>query len=151
MGLVPSLEQSVRSGHLSAPDANPTSQRLIVLPDTDQVTLSSSLVIKSQSIGVASTTQGFSDVDGILGYCRYSLLPCSITPLTFSHYAASAQLTLLRAPLEETHLYRLSQTISSSRALSPPSLSAYSTNRRPPQVRSMESSPLVVLTRPSKL
>jgi hypothetical protein len=34
---------------------------------TDQVTLSSSLVIKSQSIGVASTTQGFSDVDGILG------------------------------------------------------------------------------------
>ncbi|KAH8992602.1 acid protease [Lactarius hatsudake] len=34
---------------------------------TDQVTLSSSLVVKSQSIGVASTAQGFSDVDGILG------------------------------------------------------------------------------------
>ncbi|KAH9057463.1 acid protease [Lactarius vividus] len=34
---------------------------------TDQVTLSPSLVIKSQSIGVASTAQGFSGVDGILG------------------------------------------------------------------------------------
>jgi hypothetical protein len=34
---------------------------------TDQVALSSSLIIKSQSIGVASTSQGFSGVDGILG------------------------------------------------------------------------------------
>ncbi|KAH9008849.1 acid protease, partial [Lactarius deliciosus] len=34
---------------------------------TDQVTLSSSLVVESQSIGVASTSQGFSGVDGILG------------------------------------------------------------------------------------
>lgn len=81
MGLVPSLEQSVRCGSFRR---FPTSC-LIVLPDTDQVTLSSSLIIKSQSIGVASTAQGFNDVDGILGYCRYSLLHCSITPLTFSH------------------------------------------------------------------
>ncbi|KAH9053960.1 acid protease [Lactarius deliciosus] len=34
---------------------------------TDQVTLSPSLVVESQSIGVASTSQGFSGVDGILG------------------------------------------------------------------------------------
>ena len=34
---------------------------------TDQVTLSSSLVIAKQSIGVASTAQGFDGVDGILG------------------------------------------------------------------------------------
>jgi len=34
---------------------------------TDQVTLAPSLVIKSQSIGVASTSQGFNGVDGILG------------------------------------------------------------------------------------
>lgn len=33
----------------------------------DEVTLSSSLVIKSQSIGVASTSEGFEGVDGILG------------------------------------------------------------------------------------
>ena len=31
------------------------------------MTLSSSLVIQNQSIGVASTAQGFNDVDGILG------------------------------------------------------------------------------------
>ena len=58
-------------------DANPTPvapQYLIVLPDTDQVTLSPSLILKSQSIGVASTSQGFSGVDGILGYCYYFLL-----------------------------------------------------------------------------
>jgi hypothetical protein len=48
-------------------DAIPTPQYLIVLLDTDQVALSSSLIIKSQSIGVASTSQGFSGVDGILG------------------------------------------------------------------------------------
>jgi hypothetical protein len=34
---------------------------------TDTVTLSSSLVIPSQSIGVASSASGFDDVDGILG------------------------------------------------------------------------------------
>ncbi|KAI0247452.1 aspartic peptidase domain-containing protein [Lactifluus subvellereus] len=34
---------------------------------TDQVTFSPSLVIKSQSIGVASSARGFKDVDGILG------------------------------------------------------------------------------------
>ncbi|KAL1661371.1 aspartic peptidase domain-containing protein, partial [Schizophyllum commune] len=34
---------------------------------TDQVTLGDDLVIKSQSIGVASSAQGFNDVDGILG------------------------------------------------------------------------------------
>jgi len=33
----------------------------------DEVTLTSSLVIKSQSIGVASTSEGFEGVDGILG------------------------------------------------------------------------------------
>ncbi|KAI8994194.1 acid protease [Trametes punicea] len=33
----------------------------------DTVTLSSSLVVQNQSIGVASTSQGFSGVDGILG------------------------------------------------------------------------------------
>lgn len=35
--------------------------------DTDTVTLSPSLVIENQSIGVASTSQGFQGVDGILG------------------------------------------------------------------------------------
>lgn len=34
---------------------------------TDTVTLGSSLVIQNQSIGVASSAQGFEDVDGILG------------------------------------------------------------------------------------
>jgi len=34
---------------------------------TDQVTLGDSLVIRNQSIGVATTANGFSDVDGILG------------------------------------------------------------------------------------
>ncbi|KIJ62534.1 hypothetical protein HYDPIDRAFT_114177 [Hydnomerulius pinastri MD-312] len=34
---------------------------------TDTVTLSPSLVIQNQSIGVASSAQGFSDVDGIIG------------------------------------------------------------------------------------
>ncbi|KAF8267324.1 family A1 protease [Lactarius quietus] len=34
---------------------------------TDEVTLSPSLVVKTQSIGVASTSQGFTGVDGILG------------------------------------------------------------------------------------
>ena len=34
---------------------------------TDTVTLSDELVIQTQSIGVASTAQGFNGVDGILG------------------------------------------------------------------------------------
>lgn len=37
---------------------------------TDTVALDSGLVIKKQSIGVASTTTGFSGVDGILGYAN---------------------------------------------------------------------------------
>ncbi|KAH9979936.1 acid protease [Lactifluus volemus] len=40
---------------------------------TDHVTLSPSLTIKSQSIGVASSSRGFAGFDGILGY--YFLLP----------------------------------------------------------------------------
>jgi hypothetical protein len=36
--------------------------------DIDTVTLKENLVIKNQSIGVASSAQGFSDVDGILGW-----------------------------------------------------------------------------------
>lgn len=35
--------------------------------DTDTVTLNPNLVIQNQSIGVASSAQGFSGVDGILG------------------------------------------------------------------------------------
>jgi hypothetical protein len=45
----------------------------LVILDTDHVTLSPSLTVKSQSIGVASTSRGFNNVDGILGY--YFLLP----------------------------------------------------------------------------
>ena len=97
MGLVLSLEPSVRIVYLSARGVDPTPQELIVLPDTDQVTLSPSLILKSQSIGVASTAQGFNDVDGILGCRRFFLIQCPITPLTFSHYAASVQLTSLKA------------------------------------------------------
>lgn len=40
---------------------------LISAPDTDTVTLSPTLVIENQSIGVASQAQGFQGVDGILG------------------------------------------------------------------------------------
>ncbi|KAH9931674.1 acid protease [Epithele typhae] len=40
---------------------------LTSLSVTDTVTISSDLVIQNQSIGVASTAQGFNDVDGILG------------------------------------------------------------------------------------
>ena len=36
--------------------------------DTDTVILSKNLVIQNQSIGVASSTQGFDDMDGILGW-----------------------------------------------------------------------------------
>lgn len=41
--------------------------QFISLSDTDTITLSPELVIKGQSIGVASTAKGFNDVDGILG------------------------------------------------------------------------------------
>jgi len=41
--------------------------RFLMHPDIDQVTLSSELVVKKQSIGVAFRAQGFNDVDGILG------------------------------------------------------------------------------------
>lgn len=47
--------------------------------DTDTVALSSSLVISKQSIGVASSSSGFSGVDGILG-----LGPVSLTSGTVS-------------------------------------------------------------------
>jgi hypothetical protein len=39
---------------------------------TDEVTLGKGLVIKKQSIGVATTSSGFSGVDGILGYVHRS-------------------------------------------------------------------------------
>lgn len=51
---------------------------------TDQVTLAS-LVIKSQSIGVASTASGFGDVDGILG-CVPIYLNVYSTLLTCMQY-----------------------------------------------------------------
>lgn len=35
--------------------------------DSDAVTLNNNLVIQNQLIGVASSAQGFSDVDGIIG------------------------------------------------------------------------------------
>jgi len=37
------------------------------VPDTDTVTLGLPLVIQDQSIGVATSTQGFEGIDGILG------------------------------------------------------------------------------------
>ncbi|KAJ7069510.1 acid protease [Mycena amicta] len=46
---------------------------------TDQVTLAPGLVIQNQSIGVASTAQGFDDVDGILG-----IGPVDLTSTTVS-------------------------------------------------------------------
>lgn len=36
--------------------------------DIDTVTLNENLVIQNQSIGVASSAQGFNDVDGIIGW-----------------------------------------------------------------------------------
>jgi saccharopepsin len=45
---------------------------------TDTVTLSSSLVITNQSIGVATASQGFQGSDGILGYAfTFSSTICS--------------------------------------------------------------------------
>ncbi|KZT27469.1 acid protease [Neolentinus lepideus HHB14362 ss-1] len=46
---------------------------------TDTVTLSSNLVIQNQSIGVASTAQGFNDVDGILGIGPVDLTSTTVT------------------------------------------------------------------------
>lgn len=41
--------------------------------DIDQVALGRKLVIKQQSIGVASTAQGFNGVDGILGFVAFQV------------------------------------------------------------------------------
>jgi hypothetical protein len=46
-------------------------------PDIDTVTLSPGLVITSQSIGVASSSRGFQDVDGILGFMSLVCLSAS--------------------------------------------------------------------------
>ncbi|EIW77123.1 acid protease [Coniophora puteana RWD-64-598 SS2] len=48
---------------------------------TDTVTLSEGLVIKSQSIGVASTSQGFQGVDGILGIGPFALTQGTLNKL----------------------------------------------------------------------
>lgn len=75
MALVPSLELNVwvvfntDTPHLT----------YHVLLDTDTVTLGSGLVIQNQSIGVASTAQGFQGVDGILG-----IGPVDLTSSTLS-------------------------------------------------------------------
>ncbi|KAG0699371.1 acid protease [Suillus ampliporus] len=55
---------------------------------TDTVTLSSSLVIAAQSIGVASTANGFDDVDGILG-----VGPTDLTENTVSNVDAVPTVT----------------------------------------------------------
>jgi cathepsin E len=48
----------------------------------DQVTLASGLVIKSQSIGVATTSTGFDGVDGILGIGPVDLTSDTLSPDT---------------------------------------------------------------------
>ncbi|KAF4611714.1 hypothetical protein D9613_004262 [Agrocybe pediades] len=50
----------------------------------DQVTLASGLVIPKQSIGVASTSQGFQGVDGILGIGPVDLTLDTLSPATGS-------------------------------------------------------------------
>ena len=54
----------------------------------DTVSLSKDLVIQNQSIGVASTAQGFNDVDGILGIGPVDLtsgmFPCTIISIPFN-------------------------------------------------------------------
>jgi hypothetical protein len=47
--------------------------------DTDTVLLNDDLVIQNQSIGVASTAQGFNDVDGILGIGPVDLTSGTVT------------------------------------------------------------------------
>ncbi|TFK41838.1 aspartic protease [Crucibulum laeve] len=51
---------------------------------TDQVTLASGLVIPNQSIGVASTSEGFDGVDGILGIGPVDLTSDTLSPATSS-------------------------------------------------------------------
>ncbi|KAK0208939.1 aspartic peptidase A1 [Desarmillaria ectypa] len=48
----------------------------------DQVTITSNLIIKSQSIGVASTSSGFSGFDGILGIGPVDLTEGTLSPAT---------------------------------------------------------------------
>ncbi|KAG1817946.1 aspartic peptidase domain-containing protein [Suillus subaureus] len=55
---------------------------------TDTVTLSASLVIAGQSIGVASNTEGFQDVDGILG-----VGPTDLTEGTISNVETAPTVT----------------------------------------------------------
>ena len=62
---------------------NKTHNNLIAPADTDTVTLSSSLVITNQSIGVASTAQGFNGVDGILGFVISTTIAAIIDYLLF--------------------------------------------------------------------
>lgn len=50
----------------------------------DQVTIASGLVIPNQSIGVASTSSGFSGVDGILGIGPVDLTVGTLSPATTS-------------------------------------------------------------------
>ncbi|SJL06383.1 related to Polyporopepsin [Armillaria ostoyae] len=49
---------------------------------TDQVTITSDLIIKSQSIGVASSSSGFSGFDGILGIGPVELTEGTLSPAT---------------------------------------------------------------------
>lgn len=49
---------------------------------TDQVTITSSLIVKSQSIGVASSSSGFSGFDGILGIGPVDLTEGTLSPAT---------------------------------------------------------------------
>jgi len=51
---------------------------------TDQVTIASGLVIKQQSIGVASKSTGFSNVDGVLGVGPVDLTKGTLSPDTGS-------------------------------------------------------------------
>jgi cathepsin E len=48
----------------------------------DQVTISPELVIRKQSIGAASTAEGFGDVDGILGVGPTGLTVGKLSPDT---------------------------------------------------------------------
>lgn len=52
---------------------NGSLKRLYFWVDTDVLTLSDSLVVTNQSIGVATTSTGFSDYDGILGLAPVAL------------------------------------------------------------------------------
>ncbi|KAG6805935.1 hypothetical protein H0H93_003806, partial [Arthromyces matolae] len=56
----------------------------------DQITLGGNLVAKKQSLGVASSAIGFSDVDGVLGLGPIDLasVPEIISPVTENLYNA---------------------------------------------------------------